>query len=255
MIELKARSEVAHMRDAGRIVAQILADVAEAAQAGVRLAELDALAAEIITSRGARSSFQGYHPSWAPYPYPGVVCLSVNEAIVHGIPDQRRLKTGDLLSIDCGVAVDGYHADAAVTVGIGEIDPRSQRLADTARAALTAGLAAAQPGAHLGDVSYAIEQLIRGAGYGIPRGYGGHGIGRAMHEEPHVSNTGQPARGLTLRQGLVLAIEPMVIAGGGDDCHPTQDGWTVVTGDGSRAAHAEHTVAITADGPVVLTEP
>jgi methionyl aminopeptidase len=253
MIELKVRSEIEHMRQAGRIVAQILAAVAAAAEPGVRLSDLDTLAADLIASHGAQSSFLGYHPSWAPYPYPGVLCLSINEAIVHGIPNQRRLKSGDLLSIDCAVAVAGYHADAATTVGVGVLDAESQRLASTAIQALEAAIAAAQPGAKLGDVSHAVEQLSRAAGYGIPRGWGGHGIGRAMHEEPTVPNTGLPARGLILREGLVLAIEPMLIAGGHDDWHAHADGWTVETADGTRAAHAEHTVAITADGPVVLT--
>jgi methionyl aminopeptidase len=241
------------MRAAGRIVAHTLAAVAAAAQPGVRLIDLDALAATLIAQLGAKPSFLGYHPVWAPMPYPGVVCLSVNAAIVHGIPNPRRLRAGDLLSIDCGVSVDGYHADAAITVGVGGLDAAGTQLADSAVAALAAGIAAAQPGAQLGDVSHAIEVATRGAGYGIPRGWGGHGIGRAMHEEPHVPNTGKPGTGLTLRPGLVLAIEPMLIAGGGDDSRLTSDGWTVTTADGSRAAHAEHTVLVSADGPLVLT--
>jgi methionyl aminopeptidase len=253
MIERKAPSEIAHMRAAGRIVAETLTAVSAAARPGVRLLELDALAAELIEKRGARSSFLGYHPTWAPVPYPGVLCLSVNDTIVHGIPDARRLQSGDLLSIDFAVSVDGYHADAAITVGVGKLDPRSQRLAATAEEALAAGIAALIVGAHLGDVSYAIERVIRSAGLGTPTGYGGHGIGRAMHEEPHVPNTGRPGTGLTLREGLVLAIEPMVIAGGSDTNRVAQNGWAVLTADGSLAAHAEHTIAITADGPVVLT--
>jgi methionyl aminopeptidase len=253
MIALKARPEVEHMREAGRVVADVLATIANAAQPGVRLVDLDRLAAGLMAQRGAEPSFLDYHPSWAPRPYPGVLCLSVNEAIVHGIPNGRRLQAGDLLSIDCGVSVNGYHADAAITIGIGALDAGSQRLVATVVEALNAGMAAAQVGAHLGDVSFAIERVSRGAGYGIPRGYGGHGIGRAMHEDPHVPNTGRPGTGMLLREGLVLAIEPMLIAGGTDDCHPRADGWTVVTADGSRAAHAEHTIAITANGPVVLT--
>jgi methionyl aminopeptidase len=241
------------MRAAGRIVAETLAAVAGAAQAGVRLSELDALAAELIAKHGAKSSFLGYHPRWAPVPYPGVLCLSVNDTIVHGIPDARRVRSGDLLSIDFAVSVGGYHADAAITVGIGTLDATSQRLVVTADAALAAGIAAVQVGAHLGDVSHAIECVIRAAGFGTPLGYGGHGIGRAMHEEPHLPNTGRPGTGLTLREGLVLAIEPMVIASGSDANRTADNGWAVLTTDGCRAAHAEHTVAVTANGPVVLT--
>jgi methionyl aminopeptidase len=254
MIALKAASELVLMRQAGRVVAQTLAAVAAAAQPGVRLAELDALAADLMSKLGAKPSFLGYQPAWARQPYPGVICLSVNDAIVHGIPDRRRLEAGDLLSIDCGASIDGYHGDAAITVGVGSLDSASQRLLLTSQEALAAGIAAARPGAQLGDVSHAIEVVSRAGGYGIPRGYGGHGIGRAMHEEPHVPNTGRPGRGLTLREGLVLAIEPMLIAGGGDDTRLKQDGWTVTTADSSRAAHSEHTVAITASGPLVLTE-
>jgi methionyl aminopeptidase len=254
VIALKTASELAHMRAAGRIVAETLAAVAAAAQPGVRLIELDELAAELIAKHGATSSFLGYRPDWAPSAYPRVLCLSPNEVIVHGIPDRRKLHAGDLLSIDLAVAVNGYHADAAITIGVGELDRASQRMLETATRALAAGIAAARPGAHLGDISWAVEQVIRGGGYGTPRGYGGHGVGRAMHEDPHVANTGQPGRGLALREGLVLAIEPMLIAGGGDGSRRLDDGWTVTTADGSRAAHAEHTLVITATGPVVLTQ-
>jgi methionyl aminopeptidase len=253
MIARKAPVEVAHMRAAGRIVAETLAAVADAAQPGTRLTELDALAAKLIAQHGAKSSFLGYHPTWAPVPYPAVLCLSVNDTIVHGIPDTRRLQPGDLLSIDFAVSVNGYHADAAISVGVGKLDAASQRLVATAREALAAGIAAVAVGARLGDVSHAIERVIRGAGFGTPGGYGGHGIGRAMHEDPHVPNTGRPGSGLTLRDGLVLAIEPMVIASGSDAHRTADNGWAVLTADGTRAAHAEHTVALTAEGPVVLT--
>jgi methionyl aminopeptidase len=253
MLARKAPIELAHMRAAGRIVEETLQAVATAAQPGVRLIELDALAAELIAKHGAKSSFLGYHPTWAPAPYPAVLCLSVNDTIVHGIPDARRLRSGDLLSIDFAVSVDGYHADAAITVGVGKLDATSQRIADTAEEALAAGIAAAEVGARLGDVSHAIERVIRSAGFGTPVGYGGHGIGRAMHEDPHVPNTGRPGTGLRLCEGLVVAIEPMVIAGGSDANRRADNGWAVLTSDGSRAAHAEHTVAIQTDGPVVLT--
>ena len=255
MVVLKSATEIATMREAGRIVARTLAAVAAAAVPGARLIDLDAIAAELIRTLGAKPSFPDYHPRWAPVPYPGVLCLSVNEAIVHGIPDARTLAPGDVLSIDCGAYIDGYHGDAAITIGIGEIDPEAQRLIETTEAALAAGIEAAQPGARMGDVSHAVESLARAGGYGLPPGLGGHGIGTAMHEDPHVPNTGRANRGLVLREGLVLAIEPMLLEGGRDRGRTLPDGWTVVTTDGSRAAHSEHTVAITADGPVVLTVP
>jgi len=253
MVVLKSAAELATMREAGRLVARILAAVAAQAKAGVRLVDLDALAAEMMADAGAKSSFQHYHPDWAPTPYPAVLCLSVNDAIVHGIPDGRMLREGDLLSIDCGAAIDGYHGDAAITVGIGEIDPAGRALIDMTVRALEAGIAAARPGARLGDISHAVETVARAGRFGLPTGLGGHGVGTEMHEDPHVPNTGRPNRGLPLRPGLVLAIEPMLLENGKDTRRTARDGWTVLTTDGSRAAHAEHTIAITADGPVVLT--
>jgi methionyl aminopeptidase len=255
MVVLKSDAEIAAMREAGRVVARCLATVAEAAQPGVRLVDLDELAADLMAKHDATPSFLGYHPAWAPTPYPGVLCLSVNDAIVHGIPDGRVLREGDLLSIDCGASLDGYHGDAAITIGIGDLDADATRLVDTTVAALEAGIATLRPDARLGDVSHAIESVARAGGYGLPAGLGGHGIGTAMHEDPHVSNTGRPGRGPRLRAGLVLAIEPMLTEGGRDRGRTLADGWTVATTDGRRAAHAEHTVAITADGPVVLTLP
>jgi methionyl aminopeptidase len=253
MIVLKAATEIDRMRAAGRVVAEILAATAAAAQPGVPLQALDDLAAAMMREHGATPSFLHYHPAWAPSAYPGVVCLSVNETVVHGIPNSRRLRQGDLLSIDRGVSLGGYHADSAINVGIGATASEDRRLLATTEQALAAGIAAAQPGARRGDVSYAIEQVIRSGGYGIPDHYGGHGIGRAMHEDPHVPNTGQLRTGLLLRPGLVLALEPMLLAGGRDTTRVLPDGWSVVTTDASRAAHAEHTVAITVDGPRVLT--
>jgi methionyl aminopeptidase len=255
MVVLKSDAEIAAMREAGRVVANTLAALARAAQPGVRLTELNELAAGIIAAAGAKPNFLGYQPSWAPVPYPGVVCLSVNEAIVHGIPDNRVLAEGDLLSIDCGAHIDGYHGDAAVSVPIGKVDEAARRLCDTTKLALATGIAAAQPGGRMGDISAAIEGVARSAGYGLPEGYGGHGIGTAMHEDPSVPNTGRAGRGLPLREGLVLAIEPMLLEGGSHRSRILADGWTVVTADGRCAAHFEHTVAITADGPVILTAP
>lgn len=255
MVVLKSAAELATMREAGRVVARTLAAVSEAAAPGATLLELDDLARTMLAEHGAKSSFLHYHPSFAPKPYPAVLCLSVNDAIVHGIPDGRRLEEGDLLSIDFGAQVDGYHGDAAVTVGVGPIDEAARRLSDTCAEALHAGIAAARPGARLGDISHAVQTVCRAARYGMPSGYGGHGVGTAMHEDPHVPNEGRPGRGLALRAGLVLAIEPMVIESGSDRHRLLRDGWTVSTVDGSRAAHWEHTIAITEEGPVILTAP
>jgi methionyl aminopeptidase len=255
MVVLKTAAELSAMREAGRVVALTLAAVSEAARPGLRLDELDQLAADRIAGLGAKPSFLGYRPRFARTPFPAVLCLSVNDEVIHGIPDRRALRDGDLLSIDCGACVDGYHGDAAVTVPVGSTDPAGRRLVDTVAAALAAGIAAARPGGRVGDISYAVQVVCRTAGYGTPAGFGGHGIGTAVHEDPDVPNTGRPGRGLPLREGLVLAIEPMVLAGGRDRIRLRPDGWTVVTADGSRAAHAEHTVAVTADGPVILTAP
>jgi len=255
MVELMSATEIAIMREAGQVVAETLRAVAAAATAGVRLSELDELAAGTIARAGAKPSFLGYQPDWAPTPFPAVLCLSVNDAIVHGIPGNTKLKDADLLSIDCGASIDGYHGDAALTVAIGQIDERARRLLDTTKEALAAGIAQARLGVRIGDISHAIESVARQAGYRLPTGLGGHGIGTAMHQDPGVPNTGRPGRGLTLREGLVLAIEPMLTEGGSDRCRVASDGWTVLTADGKRAAHFEHTVAITAEGPVVLTSP
>lgn len=253
MVSLKNADELRRMREAGRVVAHTLQEVAAAVRPGVRLRDLDELAAETIRTAGAKPSFLGYQPGYVSVPYPAVLCLSVNDVIVHGIPDGRKLRDGDLVSIDCGAVVDGYHGDAAVTVPVGEADEAALRLSDTTRAALEAGTAAAVVGASLGDVGHAVERVARAGGYGLPRGFGGHGIGTAMHEDPSVPNTGRPGRGMRLRAGMVIAIEPMLIESGRDSHHTLADGWSVATADGSRAAHWENTVAITPDGPKVLT--
>ncbi|WP_433056265.1 type I methionyl aminopeptidase [Dactylosporangium sp. CS-033363] len=253
MVLVKSAAELATMREAGRVVAQILQAVRAAAAPGVTLQDLDDLARQLLVEKGAKSSFLHYHPSFAPIPYPAVLCLSVNDAIVHGIPDTRPLADGDLLSIDFGAHIDGYHGDSALTVGIGTIDEPAQRLSDVCKQALDAGIAAALPGNRLGDISHAVQSVCRAAGYGQPTGYGGHGVGTAMHEDPHVPNEGRPGRGLPLRAGMALAIEPMVVESGSDRHRLMRDGWTVSTVDGSRAAHWEHTIAITDDGPTILT--
>jgi methionyl aminopeptidase len=251
MVTLKNQVEIDRMREAGRVVGITLQRVADAVESGVSLAELDAIGAAAIKEQGARPSFLGYHPRGAPTPYPATLCLSVNDVIVHGIPDGTRLRDGDIVSIDCGAEVGGYHGDAAVTVPVGRVDDAAERLMKVTEEALAAAIRAAVPGARLGDVSHAVEATARP--YGLLENCGGHGIGTAMHEDPHVPNTGRPGRGMPLRHGLVIAIEPMLIEGGGDAGRTLGDGWAIATADGSRAAHFEHTVAITADGPLVLT--
>ncbi|ETK33595.1 type I methionyl aminopeptidase [Microbispora sp. ATCC PTA-5024] len=253
MVEIKSDDALAAMREAGRVVARALEAVRKAAAVGVRLRDLDEAARTVLDEAGARSPFLGYRPSFAPTPFPGVICTSVNDAIVHGIPGDYRLRDGDLLGVDCGAELDGWTGDAAVTFTVGTPRPADLELVDTARRALDAGIAAAAVGNRVGDISHAIGMVARAAGYGMPRDFGGHGIGRRMHEDPAVPNDGRPGRGYPLRHGLALAIEPMVMAGGGTRYRTDGDGWTLRTTDGSRAAHMEHTVAITEDGPRVLT--
>lgn len=255
MIELKSGAAIAKMREAGRVTARALAAVRDAAAVGVSLLELDEVAHAVIREAGAKSPFLHYHPSFAPTPFPAVICTSVNDVIVHGIPDGYRLRDGDLVSIDCGATLDGWTGDAAVSFVVGTPDPADLRLIGVTERALAAGIAAAVDGGRLGDISSAIGTVAHRAGYGVPAGFGGHGIGRQMHEDPHVPNEGRPGRGLRLRHGLVLAIEPMLMAGGGHDYLVAPDGWALKTVDGSRAAHAEHSVAITEDGPQILTLP
>jgi methionyl aminopeptidase len=222
---------------------------------GVTLLELDEAAHAVIRKAGATSPFLNYHPSFAPSPFPAVICASVNDAIVHGIPDGYRLKDGDLVSIDCGATLDGWTGDAAISFIVGPPRPADLLLIETAEKSLAAGIAAAVAGARVGDISNAVGQVGRAAHYGIPAGFGGHGIGRHMHEDPHVPNEGRPGRGMRLRPGLALAIEPMLMAGGSDEFVVAPDGWALRTADGSRAAHIEHTVAITDAGPRILTLP
>ena len=251
MVTLKNQSELDRMRIAGQVVGETLRRVAAAVEPGISLRELDAIGAACIREHGAKPSFLGYLPASADIPYPATLCLSVNDVVVHGIPDGRRLAEGDIISIDGGAEVDGYHGDAAVTVPVGRIDDDAVRLIDVTREALTAAIRCAVPGGRLGDVSHAVESAVRP--YGLLAGCGGHGIGTAMHEDPHVPNTGRPGRGMRLREGLVIAIEPMVIEGGGDAGRTLADGWSIASADGSRAAHFEHSIAITADGPLILT--
>jgi methionyl aminopeptidase len=244
----KSRDQIAHMRRAGRIVAEMHDACIRAARPGATTAEVDRAARHVLERRGARSNFLGYHG------FPAVACVSPNEVVVHGIPGRRRLEEGDIVSIDCGAIVDGWHADAAVTVGVGEVDADSRRLMDVTRAALAAAIGQVRADRRLGDVGAACERVVRAAGLSVVPEYAGHGIGTAMHEAPDVPNHGPPGRGMRLRPGVVLAIEPMVNLGG-PGTRVLADGWTVVTADGSRSAHFEHTVAVTEAGPEVLTDP
>jgi methionyl aminopeptidase len=253
MVEIKTASEIQAMRAAGQVVAQILATVQDQAKAGMRLTELDEMARDVLAGAGAISPFLGYQPGFAPVPFPAVICTSVNDAALHGIPGRYRLADGDLLSVDSGATLDGWTADAAISFTIGPAGPADARLIATTSAALRAGIAAAVPGARIGDISAAIGAAGRAAGYGICTDFGGHGVGRAMHEDPHIPNEGPPRRGRRLVPGLVIAIEPWFLAGGKDVYQIDDDGWTIRSGDGSRAAHVEHTVAVTEDGPQVLT--
>jgi methionyl aminopeptidase len=253
MVEIKTDAALDAMREAGRVVADALAAAKGAAGIGVSLRELDEVAREVLREAGADSPFLNYRPDFALTPFPAVICTSVNNAIVHGIPTDYRLQDGDLVSIDCGARLGGWTGDAAISFTVGTPRPADLRLIDATERALAAGIAAAVVGARIGDIAHAIGAVGRAAGYGIPADFGGHGIGRRMHEDPHVPNDGRPGRGMVLRHGMVLALEPMFLAGGGDDYGVAEDGWTLLTADGSRASHSEHTVAVTEDGPRVLT--
>lgn len=236
------------MRRAGRVVAEMHSRIREALHPGVTLLDLDTIGREVLAARGARSNFLGYHG------YPAVICASVNDVVVHGIPDATPLVDGDIVSIDCGAIVDGYHGDAAFTAGVGTIDAESQRLIEVTRAALDAGISELVPGNRLGDLGAAVQGTVERAGFSVVREYVGHGIGTAMHEAPDVPNYGKRGKGKRLSAGDVLAVEPMVCARG-NQTTVLDDGWTVVTVDGSRAAHWEHTIAVTDDGPQILTLP
>ncbi|MDP4502985.1 MULTISPECIES: type I methionyl aminopeptidase [unclassified Nonomuraea] len=255
MIELKSAGEIAAMREAGRVVAAVHAAVREQAAVGVSLARLDEVARTVIEEARAGASFLGYHPAFGATPYPGVICTSVNGVMLHGLPTPYRLRDGDLLSVDCGAYVDGWHADGTVSFTVGRPHAEDLKLIKVAEETLAAGIEAAVPGGRMGDIGHAMSMVGRGAGYGMQNDFGGHGIGRAMHESPFVPNEARGGRGLLLRPGLVIAIEPSLMAGGGDDYYMADDGWSVCSADGSRSVHVEHTVAVTADGPVVLTLP
>lgn len=246
MIVIKTAEEIERMRVSGRIAATVKERVAREIRPGVTTAELDAFAAELIAEAGARSAFLGYRG------YPGNVCLSVNDEVVHGIPGPRRIEPGDVVSLDVGVYYDDFVGDNAITVMVGVTDPEVVRLLDVTRRALEAGIAMAQPGGRLGDISHAVERVAREANLAVVREFVGHGVGRSLHEEPQVPNFGAAGRGPRLRPGMTLAIEPMVNLGTAA-VEVMDDGWTVLTRDRKPSAHFEHTVAILEDGPEVLT--
>jgi len=246
MITLKSDRELLYMRDAGRVVAETHQEVAKAVREGVTTGELDRIAEDYIKSQGAKPSFKGY------YGFPASICASVNEQVVHGFPGLRKLKNGDIISIDIGAELNGYHGDAAVTLPIGEIDQEVQRLLDVTQESLAKGIEQAVIGNRLSDISHAIQKHVESNGFSVVRDYVGHGIGRKMHEEPQVPNFGMPGRGPRLKQGMVLAIEPMVNLGT-YEVETLSDNWTVVTKDKKPSAHFEHTVAITESGPQILT--
>ncbi len=253
-IAYRSRTEIEGIRRAARTVMEILALLRDAVHAGVTTGELDALARAELARRGATSNFAGYTPIKGVPPFPGVICASVNEEVVHGIPGPRVLAQGDIVALDFGAVLDGWHGDSAITVAVGQVAPAVDRLLAVTQEALRRGVAAAQPGKRVFDISRAIQSYVEGEGYSLVRGYGGHGIGRSLHEDPSVPNVVEPGQpNPLLRPGMVMCIEPMVSAGR-PRARERNDRWTVVTADGSLAAHFEHMVAITADGPEVLTQ-
>jgi len=252
VIELRSTAEIEQMRPAGRFVAEVLTRLEQAADVGVNLLDLDALAHEMIRERGAESCYVDYHPSFGAMPFGKVLCTSVNDAVLHGLPHDYVLRDGDLLSLDFAASVDGWVSDSAVSVVVGTPDERDLALIDTTRRALDAAIDVAQDGARLGDISAAIAAVAHAEGLSINTDFGGHGVGRTMHGDPHVPNNGRAGRGYPLRPGLVIAIEPWFLQST-DQLYTDRDGWTLRSVDGSRGAHSEHTIAITADGPIVLT--
>jgi methionyl aminopeptidase len=257
MIELRSPREIEEMRPAGRFVAEVLTAVRAAADVGVNLLDLDSLAHRMIKDRGAESCYIDYHPSFGAMPFGKVICTSVNDAVLHGLPYDYVLADGDLLSIDFAASVDGWVADSALSFVVGTSASPERAAADaqlirTTEVALEAGIAAAQAGRKIGDISAAIAKVAHSAGYSINTDFGGHGVGRTMHGDPHVPNDGRAGRGFPLRPGLVIAIEPWFLETT-DEIYTDPDGWTLRSADGSRGAHSEHTIAITEDGPIVLT--
>jgi len=252
VIELRTPAEIDRLRIAGEFVGSVLTATAAASAVGVNLLELDALAHDMIRARGAESCYIDYHPSFGGSPFGKVICTSVNDAALHGLPHDYRLQDGDVLSLDFAASVDGWVSDSAVTIIVGTPRPEDQRLIEVTSRALDAGIAAATVGNRIGDISAAIGDVAHAAGLKVNLDFGGHGVGTIMHGDPHIANDGRAGRGLPLRAGLVFAIEPWFMLGT-KKLYTDEDGWTLRSADGSRAAHFEHTVAVTDDGPVVLS--
>ena len=252
MIELRTPTQIEQMRPAGRFVAEVLTALEDAADVGVNLLELDALAHRMIRERGAESCYLDYHPSFGASPFGKVLCTSVNDAVLHGLPHDYVLRDGDLLSVDFAASVDGWVSDSALSLVVGTPREEDLRLIEVTDRALAAGIEAARAGNRLGDISFAIGQVARSAGLAINLQFGGHGVGRTMHGDPHIVNDGRPGRGYKLRPGLVIAIEPWFLHTT-DEIYTDADGWTLRSADGSRGAHMEHTVAVTENGPLILT--
>ncbi len=252
MVTLKSKKDLEKMRRAGRVVGECHALVQAAIRPGITTGELDRLVADHLRARGARSPFLHYSPGGAP-PFPGSICTSVNEVIVHGIPGNRVLKEGDIISVDIGATLDGFVGDSAWTYGVGRISERARRLLEVTEGCLWNALQQARAGKRLGDISHGIQDYAEARGYGVVRKYTSHGVGRRLHEDPEIPNYGEPGRGLLLRPGMTMAIEPMITEGR-YDTRELDDGWTVVTKDGKLSAHFEHTIAITPEGePDIMT--
>ncbi|CAH0161620.1 MULTISPECIES: type I methionyl aminopeptidase [unclassified Microbacterium] len=253
MIELRTPAEIEEMKAAGRFVAETLATLRDETKVGTNLLTIDRKAHDLIRRAGAESCYIDYAPSFGNGPFGKVICTSINDAVLHGLPHDYTLRDGDLVSLDFAVAVDGWVADSAVSFVVGSPRDEDLRLIDTTERALDAAIAAATVGNRIGDISAAIAAIAHGEGYEINTDFGGHGVGRTMHGDPHVANDGRPGRGFPLRAGLVLALEPWFLATT-DELRTDEDGWTLRSADGSRGAHSEHTVAITEEGPIVLTD-
>ncbi len=253
MITFKSDRDIAKMRKAGRIVADVLNLMRDMVKPGIDTLTLDEAAEDLVIREGGRPAFKGYRASWASAPFPGTICASINEEVVHGIPSRGRiLEEGDIISIDTGASIEGFFGDAACTFAVGRISEERERLLALTHEALIKGVAAVRPGATLGDIGYTVESLVIPAGFGLVRDYAGHGIGRKMHEAPQVPNFGKPGSGLTVKPRMTFCIEPMVMTGA-EEVRTQPDGWTVVTKDGSDAAHFEYSLLVTDEGAEVLT--
>lgn len=252
MIVLRSKSEIGAMRRAGNLVARALGMIQPRIRPGVRLRDLDGLVEEFIVSEGATTVYKGYQPNPSVPPFPATICTAVNEEIVHGIPGRRRLREGDIVGIDIGAVLDGWVGDTCYTFPVGEISPEARKLLDVARDSLEGAVSEVRPGKRFGDVGAAIQEIAEGHGYGVVRELGGHGVGRDLHEEPHINHFGQRGHGMRLREGMTFTIEPMINAGS-PGIRMMKDGWTIVTEDGKLSAQYEHSIAVTADGCEILT--